>query len=179
MVSRQLYRDGMARFAAAVHIATTDGPAGCTGFTASAACSVTDDPPTLLVCLNRASGLHAIFLENGVFCLNTLAADQRDLSESFAHRREMTMRDRFSLPVWEKSALGSPQLRDALIAFDCRIADAKEVGTHWVMVGVVEDLRLSHKSAALLYLHRSYRDVPLHEPGNPEDPISLPSTLEP
>jgi len=80
MVSKELYRDGMARLAAAVHIVTTDGPAGATGFTASACCSVTDNPPTLLVCLNRFSQLHPIFQQNGVFCVNTLAGDQRELS---------------------------------------------------------------------------------------------------
>ncbi len=161
MVSRQLYRDGMSLFAAAVHIVTTDGPAGSTGFTASAACSVTDDPPTLLVCLNRASQLHSIFLENGVFCLNTLAADQRDLSESFAHRSDMTMKERFALAEWGKAESDSPALRDALVCFDCRISDAKEVGTHWVIFGEVQNIRISHSKAALLYASRSYHELPL------------------
>jgi len=52
-VSREQFRDAMARLGAAVNIVTTDGTAGRAGFTASAVCSVTDDPPTLLVCLNR------------------------------------------------------------------------------------------------------------------------------
>jgi flavin reductase (DIM6/NTAB) family NADH-FMN oxidoreductase RutF len=159
MVSRELYRDGMSRFAAAVHIVTTDGPAGSTGFTASAACSVTDDPPTLLVCLNRASLLHSIFLENGVFCLNTLAGGQRELSESFAHRSQMTMRQRFALPEWGKAESGSPALRDALVYFDCRIVDAKEVGTHWVIFGEVQNIRISHNKAALLYASRAYQEL--------------------
>jgi len=159
MVSKQLYREGMARFAAAVHIVTTGGPAGSTGFTASAACSVTDDPPTLLVCLNRASQLHSMFLENGVFCLNTLAAGQRELSELFARRGGMPMQERFALPAWEKSKTGSPILRDALVAFDCRIADAKEMGTHWIIFGAVQDIQISSGSSALLYLHRAYRKL--------------------
>ena len=166
MVSKQLYRDGMARFAAAVHIVTTDGPAGPSGFTASAACSVTDDPPTLLVCLNRASQLHTIFQQNGVFCLNTLSADQQWLSELFAHRGGTTMHERFSSTAWEKSGMGSPLAKDSLAAFDCRIVDVKEMGTHWVIFGGVEEVRISHQSSALLYLHRSYRHLPLHKPEN-------------
>jgi cob(II)yrinic acid a,c-diamide reductase len=161
MVSRQQYRDGMSRFAAAVHIVTTDGPAGSTGFTASAACSVTDDPPTLLVCLNRMSLLHSIFLENGVFCLNTLAGDQREFSESFAHRSEMTMKERFALPEWGRAESGSPDLRDALVRFDCRIVDAKEVGTHWVIFGEVQNIRFAHSKSALLYASRSYHKLSL------------------
>jgi flavin reductase (DIM6/NTAB) family NADH-FMN oxidoreductase RutF len=161
MVSKQLYRDGMARFAAAVHIVTTDGPAGPAGFTASAACSVTDEPPTLLVCLNRASDLHTIFQQNAVFCVNTLAGDQRELSEIFAHRAGMPMSERFALPVWEKRLTGAPVLRGALASFDCRLMGAQEVGTHWVMYGGVDDVQTSQRTSALLYVHRSYRSLEL------------------
>lgn len=161
MVSKQLYRDGMARFAAAVNIVTSDGPAGPCGFTASAACSVTDDPPTLLVCLNRASQLHTIFQKNGVFCLNTLSGDQQRLSELFAHRRGSPMHERFAAPEWETFGTGSPVLRDALASFDCRIAEVHEVGTHWVIFGEVQEIRLSHGSSALLYVNRSYRKLSL------------------
>jgi cob(II)yrinic acid a,c-diamide reductase len=159
MVSKQLYRDGMARFAGAVHIVTTDGPAGRAGFTASAACSVTDDPPTLLVCLNRASQLHSTFLENGVFCLNTLAGDQRELSELFARHGGVPMQKRFAPRRWEKFNTGAPVLRDALACFDCRVTDVKEVGTHWVLFGAVQDIRMSSGPSALLYLHRAYRTL--------------------
>jgi flavin reductase len=54
-VLRQEYRDGMARLGAAANIITTEGPAGRSGMTASAAVSVTDDPPTLAVSINRSS----------------------------------------------------------------------------------------------------------------------------
>ena len=62
---RQDYRDAMARLAAAVNIITTDGPSGRAGFTATAVCSVTDEPPTLLVCLNRSASAHPIVTANG------------------------------------------------------------------------------------------------------------------
>jgi cob(II)yrinic acid a,c-diamide reductase len=161
MVSKQLYRDGMARFASAVHIVTTDGPAGRSGFTASAACSVTDDPPTLLVCLNRASQLHSIFKKNGVFCVNTLTGDQRELSGLFARRGGMPMEERFCLPVWENFKTGSPVLRNSLVCCDCQITEVQEVGTHWVMFGLVQDICISNGTSALLYLNRSYRELEL------------------
>ena len=69
----------MARLGAAVHVVTTAGPAGRHGFTASAVTSVTDDPPTLLVCQNRASDANPAFKANGVLCVNTLAAAQEHL----------------------------------------------------------------------------------------------------
>jgi flavin reductase len=157
MVSRQLYRDGMARIAAAVHIVTTGGPAGRFGFTASAVCSVTDDPPTLLVCLNRASQMHLAFQRNGCFCVNTLAADQQELAAMFAKRTGTHMKARFALPIWEMLKTGAPALRHALACFDCRISDVKEVGTHWVFFGEAVEIHLPRRSSALLYLQRTYR----------------------
>ncbi|TIW51814.1 MAG: flavin reductase, partial [Mesorhizobium sp.] len=52
-IGPQAYRDAMAHFAGQVHVVTTDGPAGRRGATVIAACSVSDTPPTVLVCLNR------------------------------------------------------------------------------------------------------------------------------
>ena len=54
-VEKQAYREAMARLGAAVNVIATDGPGGRAGFTASAVCSVTDTPPTLLVCANRTN----------------------------------------------------------------------------------------------------------------------------
>ncbi|OYZ91740.1 MAG: hypothetical protein B7X99_16145, partial [Rhizobiales bacterium 17-65-6] len=65
-VTQQDYRDAMSRVGAAVNVVTTDGPGGKAGFTASAVCSVTDSPPTLLVCLNRGSSVSPAFQANGV-----------------------------------------------------------------------------------------------------------------
>ena len=56
-VEKQAYREAMARLGAAVNVITTDGPGGRAGFTASAVTSVTDTPPTLLVCANRTNDL--------------------------------------------------------------------------------------------------------------------------
>ena len=80
------FREAMSRYGAAVHVITTDGPAGKGGFTATAVCSVSDDPPTLLVCVNRKGHGGQIIGDNGVFCVNTLGADSEELSNIFAGR---------------------------------------------------------------------------------------------
>lgn len=80
---KQTFRDAMACVGAAVNIITTDGPAGMAGFTASAVCSVTDSPPTLLVCLNRGASVWPTFSENRTLCVNTLSAGQEPLSNLF------------------------------------------------------------------------------------------------
>jgi flavin reductase len=74
------FRNGMALLPGAVTVITTDGPEGPAGFTASAVCSVTDSPPTVLVCMNRSSFAHRFFAGNGVLCVNVLSAAQQDVS---------------------------------------------------------------------------------------------------
>jgi len=83
LVTKEAYRNGMAKLGTAVSIVTTDGPAGKAGFTASAICSVTDTPPTLLVCLNRAASVYDAVSKNGVVAVNTLAPQHQGLASLF------------------------------------------------------------------------------------------------
>lgn len=92
-VEKTEFRNAMSRLGAAVNIITTEGPAGRAGFTASAVCSVTDSPPTLLVCLNRSASVYPVFRENMQLCVNTLAAGHETLSNLFGGKTPMA--DRF------------------------------------------------------------------------------------
>lgn len=159
-VSSAEFRDAMARLGAAVNVVTTDGPAGQAGLTASAVCSVTDDPPTLLVCLNRASRANAVFKSNGVLCVNTLAADRGALSDAFAGRGNLTSEARFSLGRWTRLRTGAPVLEEAsVVSFDCRIADVVEKGTHSVLFAEVEAIRQGGPGGALIWYGRGYHPV--------------------
>src|ERR1700704_42673 len=110
-VEKQAYREAMARLGAAVNVITTDGPAGRAGFTASAVCSVTDEPPTLLICLNRTASVYPTFQANGVLCVNVLAAGQQTLSGIFGGKTPME--DRFAAGRWRTASTGSPVLEAA------------------------------------------------------------------
>ena len=83
-VSKGEFRDAMARVCAPVNIITTDGPHGRGGFTATAMCSVSDDPPSLLVCMNGKSAQRDLFLSNGRFCVNVLTHEHQHLAGKFA-----------------------------------------------------------------------------------------------
>src|SRR5215207_8254760 len=89
------FREAMSRHGAAVHVVTTAGPAGRAGVTATAVSSVSDQPPTLLVCLNRRSQMNPVLLENGVLCVNTLRAGSDALADLFAGRPRVPMAVRF------------------------------------------------------------------------------------
>jgi flavin reductase len=149
----------MARLGAAVNVITTDGADGRRGFTASAVCSVTDDPPTLLVCCNRANDTHAALLVNRIMCVNTLAADQTDVSDVFAGARGHEGDARFQAGEWDVLQTGAPALRGAMVSFDCRITEVTSVGTHSVFFGEVVALRNGAARHALIYFARRYHPV--------------------
>lgn len=155
----QVFREAMSRLGAAVHIVTTGGKAGKTGFTATAVTSVSDSPPTLLMCLNRRSQINPVMLENGVFCINTLAADEQEIADVFAGRTGVYMADRFGTGDWTTLDTGSPVLTSAIVAFDCRILEAKPVASHDIYFGEIVAVRLGLADKALVYHARVYKQV--------------------
>ena len=104
------FREAMSRLGAAVHIITTAGPGGKAGATATAVCSVSDAPPTLLMCLNRRSQTNPAVVENGVFCVNTLGAGGAEIADVFAGRSGVSGSDRFVGGEWTTLSTGSPVL---------------------------------------------------------------------
>ncbi len=151
------FKEAMSRFAAAVNIVTTDGPAGLGGITATAVTSITLEPAMMLFCINKTSPSAARMIANGAFCINTLAPADEALSNIFAGRTDEHLEERFKTGAWSKLATGAPALATALASFDCRLVEAKEVTTHFVMIGAVEAVAFADESQCLTYVHRKYR----------------------
>lgn len=158
-VSMQAFRDGMSRLGAAVNIITSDGPMGRLGFTATAVCSISDTPPSLLVCMNRRSLQNRPLQENGAFCVNTLSAGQQHLSGVFSGVGKLEMNDRFRHGLWAALETGSPVLLDALVSFDCRIVQAIEINTHTLLVAEVLAVKNGAEATSLIYLNRRYHEL--------------------
>lgn len=158
-VEKQAYREAMARLGAAVNVITTDGPGGRAGFTASAVCSVTDTPPTLLVCANRGNDSYPAMKTNAVLCVNTLAGAHEDLSPVFAGMTDHTMAARFEGAGWHALATGAPVLDGGLVAFDCRITQIVEVGTHDIFICSVEAVEVGSVHEGLIYYARGYHRI--------------------
>ncbi|WP_295470852.1 flavin reductase [uncultured Pseudomonas sp.] len=155
MVDVNSFRNAMAMLGGAVSVITTDGPAGRCGFTASAVCSVTDSPPTLLVCMNRASQSNAQFKANGILCVNVLAASHQALSGAFANKH-LSPEARFAEASWTTLESGAPVMLDALVNFDCRIAQVHEVGSHSIFYCEIQDIRHGGAEDGLVYFNRAY-----------------------
>nr|WP_210257329.1 flavin reductase [Chelativorans sp. ZYF759] len=153
----QDYRDAMAKFAGAVHVVTTDGPAGRRGVTVIAACSVSDDPPTILVCLNRIKTENDVFAENGVFALNTLAEGHVEIGNAFSGLTGLSQDDRFAAAHWDTIASGAPTLTNALSVLDCRIVETNDMATHRIHFGRVIGVRINPDQRPLIYHDRGYK----------------------
>lgn len=158
MVEKGAFREAMSRLGAAVSVITTGTIEDPAGFTASAVCSVTDTPPTLLVCLNRSSRVRPAFRENGAMCINILSGHQQHLSDRFAGPFEMA--ERFGAAHWTTLETGAPVLEEAVASLDCRITQVVDVGTHSVLFGTVQALRLGGRTGGLVYFDRAYHHLP-------------------
>lgn len=153
---RARFLDGMARAGSCVTVVTTDGSGGRHGVTVSAMASVSSEPPTLLVCINKVSRACAAVRDNGGFGVNLLAEDQLDLSELFAGRARHDVADRFALARWSRGdTSGAPLLDGALVGFDCRLYSVQDASSHLIFIGRVEQTRLRDGSP-LVYCNRRY-----------------------
>lgn len=151
-----IFREGMSRVAAAVHIITTDGPFGKAGLTATAVSSLSAEPPMLLACVKRSASAAPVLRQNGVFVVNTLAASHRELADLFAGRSGIRGAERFDTQNWLRGETGAPILPDALVSFECRVAQIIDESTHDIIIGNVVCVRLGDKSPHLLYADRNY-----------------------
>lgn len=156
-IGKTEFRNAMSRLGAAVNIITTDGPGGRAGFTASAVCSVTDDPPTLLVCLNRSASVYQTVRTNATICVNTLAAGHQRISDLFGGKTPMD--ERFAAARWTSRTTGAPVLEDAVVAFDCVVTQVTPVGTHDVLFCEIRELVVGDAPQGLMYFARKYHEL--------------------
>lgn len=153
------FRSAMSRFPAAVCLVTTDGPAGRRGLTVSSVAPVSDDPATLLVCLNTASAANEKFVKNGNFAVSVLGVETEAVARGFAGEGKLEPDARFALGAWSALETGAPLLDGALIGFDCRLTGSSTVATHRILIGTVAAIRMGPASPSLVYLDRQYRSL--------------------
>src|ERR671915_2079670 len=124
------FRAGMRSLAGAVNIITSSHAGHRYGMTATAVCSATAEPPTVLVCINKLATTHGAVAKSKAFCVNVLRAEDWELSTSFSGA--LSGEARFKSRDWTRLATGSPGLIDALGSFDCRVGKQMAHGTHTI-----------------------------------------------
>lgn len=157
MIQATDFKNAMSLLTSAVNVVTTAGMSGRYGFTASAVCSVTDTPPTLLVCMNKASSSHVHFTDNKILTVNVLASHHENISKVFSSK--MNPEERFKYGTWSELETGAPVLEDALVSFDCEMEQMQEVGTHTIFICRVVAIKQSQQDQSLVYFNRAYHQV--------------------
>src|SRR6185295_13289163 len=153
-VSLEQFKLGMRILAGAVNIISSAHGGRRYGMTATAVCSATADPPTVLACINKLATTHGAVSKSKVFCVNVLRAENWELSTTFSGGQ--TGDARFKNGNWTRLATGSPVLIDALVSFDCRVVKTLTHGSHTIFLGQVEQVLMGKKGKPLLYSEGQY-----------------------
>jgi flavin reductase len=147
------FRRAMRTLTSAVSVVSTAHEGARFGMTATAVTSLSMDPPSLLVCINRAAGLHGPLLAARRFCLNILRADQAELAQAFGGGR--AGEERFGLGDWRDTD-GLPALDGAQANVFCEVDAVFRYATHSIVVGLVTAVRVSDVVTPLIYQDGRY-----------------------
>ena len=152
------FKNLMRHQAGAVTIITVGQAGDRTGLTATAMCSLSDTPPTVLICVNRNASAHAPIRKCKCFAVNLLASDHFDLAKRFSTKL-VEGEARFDADAWDTLETGSPTLKGALATLDCQLADEHEFKTHSIFIGEVKDGRFREDVEPLLYFRGDFWDL--------------------
>ena len=154
-VSSADFRAALSRFASGVTVVTTKDAAGKQfGITVSAFCSVSLDPPLVLICIEKTTGSHHAFEESGRFTVNILAEGQATLSEHFASLIE----DKFRSVDHAFDEHGVPLLPNSIATLQCKLFKTLDGGDHSIFLGLVEHVTV-RDSGPLVYFQGTYHTV--------------------
>lgn len=154
------FLDGMRQLASGVSVVTAGAAGDRNGMTASAVCSLSAEPPSLIACLSRTTGTCSRLADSRSFCVNVLGRHHEELATVFAGRTDLVGEARFGAGAWHVGRLGVPVLSDALVAFECEVATIHDYATHCIVVGLVHDVYVnSDGSRPLVYHDRTFCSV--------------------
>jgi flavin reductase (DIM6/NTAB) family NADH-FMN oxidoreductase RutF len=151
------FRLAMREFANGVALVTTGQGAHRTGCTATSLCSLSLDPPSLIVCITKASATLASLRINKTFGVNILTGAHQALADRFAGRSGLKGAARFAGSDWMTLVTGAPLLGDALAAIDCEVEEVLERHTHAIVIGRVAAVRRSDGDPALVHWRSKFQ----------------------
>jgi len=157
-ISNDEFRAALSRFASGVTVVTSkDKEERMHGITVSAFCSVSLDPPLILICVEKTTGSHFALERSEAFVVNVLSVSQGEISERFASM----LPDKFDGVDFRPGIDGIPNLLGCLVNMECRLTDFYDGGDHTIFVGQVENAAF-FDGDPLLYFRSDYRLIANH-----------------
>ena len=154
-ISKETFRRSMTLFPGAVTLITAGQGADRRGITATAVCSVSDAPPSILVCVNAKTDTRAEILQTGAFSVQLLSADAHEMALHFAGATGAKGVAKFALGDWDAWSDGPPRLGGALASLSCTVAHHSDAGSHTVFIGHIKDACLGDGDA-LVYARAAF-----------------------
>ena len=156
-VSVDDFKKALQLWASGVSVVTTHSEKfGAQGMTVSAFSSVSVNPPLVLVCINTAADTGEGIQESQCFAVNVLTSDQQAISNQFAGGS--SQQQRFENTDWQAGITGAPILNDSLMSLDCKVVEKIRAGTHWIIIGEVQEC-ICRLGEPLLYYRGAYRQL--------------------
>jgi flavin reductase (DIM6/NTAB) family NADH-FMN oxidoreductase RutF len=156
-IDATLFRKIMRGPISSVAIVATCAMGNRAGCTVTAVCSLSDSPPSLLVCLNRTTTARAAVVEVGSFTVNYLAEDQQEDADCLAGRSGLRGAEKFGEERWRAGPEGLPCLGDALAVVVCDVEDVMEFGSHTIICATIREAMTKDNARPLLYGQGQYR----------------------
>jgi flavin reductase (DIM6/NTAB) family NADH-FMN oxidoreductase RutF len=175
-VSAGDFRGAMRHLAGGVSVITVGRGKEISGMTVTSVSSLSVDPPTLIVSINRQSSSWPLLKRHGFFGVNILTADQIDIADRFTGKDGLKGADRFAGAQWSTRVSGVPLLVGALAAIDCEAEDVIERHSHAIVIGRVLDIQASLRTAALSYWQGQYVAIDQNEDAVRLAEVSLPAS---
>lgn len=154
-ISPDEFRRALSRFASGVTVVTSRDAGGhLHGITVSAFCSVSLEPPLILVCIEKNTGSHLSLSETEYFAVNVLGAEQQHLSQRFASY----VPNKFETVEFAENERGVPVLSGVLANLECRRFAFHDGGDHTIFVGEIEKITVTDGNP-LVYFLGNYREI--------------------
>ena len=142
-INPRAFKQAMRAVAGSVAIlASEHGEIGLCGITATAVCSFSAEPPSLLACVNRGSTFGLAIGEGLPFSVNLPAGDQENVARAFGGMTTAKGVARFSAGSWVRGETGAPLLVGARANFECRVAEIIVRASHVIVIGIVSGVAL-------------------------------------
>jgi flavin reductase (DIM6/NTAB) family NADH-FMN oxidoreductase RutF len=149
----RLFRQTLGHFATGVTVITTVHEGIVHAMTANAFCSVSLEPPLVLISVDNRNHMHRLLARSGRYGVSILARSQEALSQHFAGRSQEGLQVPF---VWHE---GCPLIEGAVAQLTCKVINAHPSGDHTLYLGQVEQLGYSDESAPLLFYGGKYHTL--------------------
>jgi len=169
------FRNAMRHLTGGVSVITVGRGRDISGMTVTSVSSLSVDPPSLIVGINRSSSSWSLLKSYGFFGVNILTSDQLDIAERFTGRDGSKGAERFAGAEWTTRASGVPLLVGALAAIECEVEDIVERHSHAIVIGRARDIKLSSRTAALAYWQGQYVAIDRDEDAIKLAEVSVPA----